>query len=480
MDNKDNYFKSEEFKDILHRYEEAENSGRHEYLGSDELTDIAEYYYNLGKNKESRSTLDYAISLHPGAAMPLVFRGRMALIDDHDVEKAKIYVNQITDQLNLDCLYLHAEIMIAENNSEEADRFLHEKIECIDEDDVPDYILDIAMMFMDYNLPDKAQEWLERSDETDLMDYRETKARIAFARGDYKQSEKIFEQLLDEDPYSGRYWNSLASTQFMSNRINDSITSSEYSIAINPNDEEALLNKANGLFSLGNYVEAAKYYERLGKLCPKEGTAELFIGNCLLNTGKAEEALAHYQKALQLMDKNNVYTIEGLQCLAFTYSQLGMTEKAMEAIDMALQQKGVNENEIMVVRGHILLEHGSIKEAIECFVKALRATAFSHEIFFRIAISVFDCGYPKIAYRMFKAYTEIHDQPGDEGLAYLAACCARMNKKEEYLKYLKQACERNPLEARKIFADDFPIGMDPKDYYDYEVSKDTVNGNDDR
>ena len=81
---------------------------------------------------------------------------------------------------------------------------------------------------------------------------------------------------------------------------------------------------------------------------------------------------------------------------------------------------------------------------------------------------------------MFKAYTEIHDQPGDEGLAYLAACCARMNKKEEYLKYLKQACERNPLEARKIFADDFPIGMDPKDYYDYEVSKDTVNGNDDR
>ena len=54
MDNKDNYFKSEEFKDILHRYEEAENSGRHEYLGSDELTDIAEYYYNLGRNKESR------------------------------------------------------------------------------------------------------------------------------------------------------------------------------------------------------------------------------------------------------------------------------------------------------------------------------------------------------------------------------------------------------------------------------------------
>ena len=75
----------------------------------------------------------------------------------------------------------------------------------------------------------------------------------------------------------------------MSNRINDSITSSEYSIAINPNDEEALLNKANGLFSLGNFKEALKFYERFHQLCPDEGAATMFIGNCLLNIGKTEE-----------------------------------------------------------------------------------------------------------------------------------------------------------------------------------------------
>ena len=221
MDNKETYFNSNEFRELLQRYEHSLQIGRQEYFESEELTDIAEFYYKDNRMDEAISVLDYAIHLHPGAAMPLVFRGRMALIDGNDVELARHYVDMIVDRLDLDCLYLQAEIMIAEKDVDGADRFLRDNLERIDEDDVPDYILDIAMLFVDYGLPDKAAEWLERSDETDLMDYREVKARIAFAHGDYDQSEQIFEKLLDEDPYSGRYWNSLASTQFMSNRIND-------------------------------------------------------------------------------------------------------------------------------------------------------------------------------------------------------------------------------------------------------------------
>ena len=342
MDNKETYFNSNEFRELLQRYEHSLQIGRQEYFESEELTDIAEFYYEDNRMDEAISVLDYAIHLHPGAAMPLVFRGRMALIDGNDVELARHYVDMIVDRLDLDCLYLQAEIMIAEKDVEGADRFLRDNLERIDEDDVPDYILDIAMLFVDYGLPDKAAEWLERSDETDLMDYREVKARIAFAHGDYDQSEQIFEKLLDEDPYSGRYWNSLASTQFMSNRINDSITSSEYSIAINPNDQEALLNKANGLFSLGNFAEAMKYYERFYKLAPDEGAAPLFIGNCLLNMGKAAEALPHYEEALNLLRQHYASTSEVLQCLAFTYSQLGRQDEALASIDEALKLQDAN------------------------------------------------------------------------------------------------------------------------------------------
>ena len=471
MDNKETYFNSNEFRELLQRYEHSLQIGRQEYFESEELTDIAEFYYKDNRMDEAISVLDYAIHLHPGAAMPLVFRGRMALIDGNDVELARHYVDMIVDRLDLDCLYLQAEIMIAEKDVEGADRFLRDNLERIDEDDVPDYILDIAMLFVDYGLPDKAAEWLERSDETDLMDYREVKARIAFAHGDYDQSEQIFEKLLDEDPYSGRYWNSLASTQFMSNRINDSITSSEYSIAINPNDQEALLNKANGLFSLGNFAEAMKYYERFYKLAPDEGAAPLFIGNCLLNMGKAAEALPHYEEALNLLRQHHASTSEVLQCLAFTYSQLGRQDESLASIDEALKLQDANRGEVLVVKGHILLENTRVKEAISCFVEALRSTSFSQDIFFRIAISVYDCGYPAIAYRMFKTYTETNEDNGGDGLAYLASCCLYLNKRDEYLEYLKLACDINPLEARKILGDEFPAGMEPKDYYSYAITR---------
>ena len=307
------------------------------------------------------------------------------------------------------------------------------------------------------------------SDEDDLQDYREIKARIAFAKGDYEQSEQLFEQLLDEDPYSGRYWNSLASTQFMGNRINDSITSSEYSIAINPDDEEALLNKANGLFSLGNFNEALKFYERFHQLCPEEGAATMFIGNCLLNIGQTEKALEYYKKALEALKKQNLGTTEVLQCLAFTYSQLDQRDEALACIDEAMKQPDANKDEITIVRGHIQLEHGHVKEAIRCFLGALQSTSFSHDIFFRIAISVYDCGYPAIAYRMFKSYTDMHDNPGDEGMAYLAACLKTLNKKAEYLECLKTACQRNPAETKKVLGEFYPETLDPKDYYDYEV-----------
>ena len=471
MDNKDDYFKSQEFKDILQRYEQSQRNHTPEYFGSDELADIAEYYYNEGKRNVAVDVLDYAINLHPGAAMPLVFRARMALIDDKNIAKAKYYAGQITDTYDLDCLYLKAEIMIAEDRTADANAFLHQAMERIDEDDVPDYVLDVAMMFIDYNLADLADEWLHMSDEDDLQDYREVKARIAFARGDYEQSEKIFEQLLDDDPYSGRYWNSLASTQFMGNRINDAITSSEFSIAINPNDEEALLNKANGLFSLGNFKEALKYYGRFHKLCPDEGSATMFMGNCLLNMSQPDEAITYYEEALRTLKQQNLGTTEVLQCMAFTYSLLNRNDEALACLDEAMQQPDANKDEIAVVRGHIHLEHGHVKEAIRCFLGALHGTAFSHDIFFRIAISVYDCGYPAIAYRMFKAYTDIHSNDGDEGMAYLAACQRTLGRHNDYMQSLQTACQRNPAEARKVLGEFFPAGMEPKDYYSYELSK---------
>ena len=217
MTDRDKHFNSAEFQDILKKYEDSQRLHKNVYLESDELTDIAEFYYKNGNNSRAVEVLDYAIALHPGASLPLVFRARTALLDENNAEKAKFYARQITDQLDLDCIYLKAEIMISEGKEDNADKYLHECMPKIDEDDVPDYVLDVSTLYMDYNLTDKASEWLDMSDEPELADYRELKGRIAFGEGKYEESERIFESLLDEDPYSTNLWNNLASTQYMRN-----------------------------------------------------------------------------------------------------------------------------------------------------------------------------------------------------------------------------------------------------------------------
>ena len=239
--------------------------------------------------------------MYPTATIPLSFKARLALFCNDNPQLADEIAEMIVDKTDLDYLYLKAEIMIVDNRAAEADDFLQSQYdEIISQEDREDYVLDVAALFSDYEETEYVEKWLSRSTKTEDNDYKELRARVLKSRGKYKESESILNELLDANPYSGPYWNQLAQTQLLRNDIKDSITSSEYSIAINPDDEEAVLNKANGLFSLGNYEEALKYYERYKKLCHNQDTTvvDVTIGHIHLMQGNASEAQRYYHLAL--------------------------------------------------------------------------------------------------------------------------------------------------------------------------------------
>ncbi|MBQ6652859.1 MAG: tetratricopeptide repeat protein [Prevotella sp.] len=475
----DRYYSSEEFKTLLRRYEAAVNNGGTVYMEPDELTDIAEYYYGNGKAEQALATIDYALSIFPDATAPLVFKARHALASSGDTKRARDYIERITDTTDLDYIYLCAEVLINEGRTDEANNYLRERYEQIDDEtDRADYVLDVATIYADYDMPDKAKEWLARSEETHLADYKELEGRIAISQGLYEKSEHIFNQLLDEDPYSTPYWNHLASSQIRLGHISDSITSSEYSIAINPNDEEAILNKANGLYALTNYDEALHYYQRFTKLCPEEDTGYLLQALTLINLGQPEKAVdllrQAEQKALprfrQEGGKGTSNLLEIYQELAVTLSHLNQLDEALTYIDKAEQLKEADPNIMLVVRGHLMLEHGKVEEAYELFQKAIRQSASAPEVYLHIAISLYDCGYLQLASRLLQLLIFNPQYPEwNEGYAYLAACHKELGHYNLYLHYLKTACEKNPEEARNVFFDDFPPELPPEEYYNFII-----------
>ncbi|WP_306303727.1 tetratricopeptide repeat protein [Prevotella dentasini] len=272
------------------------------FLDADELTDIAEYYRAIGKNEEADEVAEYTLSIFPGATGPLAFKARLALLIEDNPKKADELAEQIADKTDLDYFYLKAEILLATYRAEEANDFLEETFSnAVDEDDREDYILDAALLFADYNEIDYAEHWTRRSTLTDDNDYKELQGRILKGHGKYAESEKIFNELLDANPYAGPYWNQLAQNQFLRNNIQASIDSSEFAIAINPNDDEALLNKANGLFSLGNYDEALKYYMRYKEISPSSDTSliDVTIGHLYLLKNDIAKALQYYQESVR-------------------------------------------------------------------------------------------------------------------------------------------------------------------------------------
>lgn len=244
-----------------------------------------------------------------------------------------------------------------------------------------------------------------RSSGNDSPDFKELMGHVMFGLGKFKDSQRIFNELLDKNPYSTHYWNALASAQFMNEDYGDSITSSEYAIAIDPTDTDGLINKANGLFRLNNYEEAFDYYQRYHALMPDNDFCELQLGVCLLNMNRTEESIGHLQKAAKLTYEGSPNQIQIYQELAFAFSAANKLDDALACID-STQALDCDHADMEVLRGHILLENQKTEQAEAAFRTAISESGNSPQILLRIIVSLYDNKYLKAAYTMFLKFSK--------------------------------------------------------------------------
>lgn len=465
MQYNEDYFNSEDFKELLDSYETALQAGEQPFMDADDLVDLADYYNYNGEGDKAAEAIERALDLYPDSTLPNVFKAREALAMG-DCELAHHYAEAIGDHDDPDYHYLTAEIMIAEGNIEEADNYLRQYAKSVNEDEWEDFIKDCANLYVDYGVNDKAYQWMMRSKGDDSSDFKELMARTLLGLGKYKDSEKLFNELIDRDPYSSHYWNALATAQFMDEDYSNAITSSEYAIAINPNDPDGLSSKANGLFRLGNYEEALEYFRRLENLMPDDDVILLDEGVCLVNLGRHEEAVSYLEHALSVADDESEVLPQIYLELAFCYSNMKQPSKALEMIDAAMELPG-DTTDLMVIRGHILLENGMLEEAEETFKDAIRQSDNSPSVLLRIIVSLYDNRYVNSSYEMFKKFFEVVDVYApdfNKGHAYMALCCHDLGKNDEFLEYLQKSVEINPREAKLVLGFLFPEGMEPSEY----------------
>jgi tetratricopeptide (TPR) repeat protein len=388
----------------------------------------------------------------------------------NNFDTAEEYAEKIEAVDTAEAIYLKGEIMISQGNTEEADQYFIDQMKEVMQDELMDYVYDVANIFSDYNLNDKAFQWMARSQGDDSDSFKELMAHTLFGLGKYKDSERIFNELIDHDPYSIRYWNALASAQFMREDYSAAITSSEYAIAIDPKDPESLLSKANCLYNLQNYEEALDYFLRYSEQADEDEFGYLYQGTCLINLGRYQEAVSILKKALDTAPPDSQYLPEIYQELAFGYSELGKTENALHYLDQT-QSLDCDHANMEIIKGHILLANKQSEEASEAFRVALKLSDNSPRTMLRIIVSLYDNQYTQTSYTFLKHLLAEMDEDWNEGFSYMALCCRDLGKEKEFLHYLRLASEKNPKEAKTVLSGLFPAGLDPKEYYHYILNR---------
>lgn len=465
----DDYFDSEEFRQLLDEYEQARNAGEPVFLDADELTDIADYYQMTGQVDDADDAIGFALSLSPGATAAIAYKVREALYEGQP-DEARRWLEQMTDKSEPDYAYCYAEILLQEGREDEADAYFRRQFRDVPPDEYQDFVIDVASIFSDYGYSEKAMEWMARAHHEDTSDFKELMARTLFGLGKYKDSEKLFNELIDRDPFSTRYWNALASAQYMNEDYDASVTSSEYAIAIDPDDPEGLLSKANGLFRLENYEEAEKYFSRYVEKVPDDEFALMEQGTCLINMDRSDDALAVLHRAVEVAPPDSPYLPDIYQELAFAYSEQDETDLALDYLNKT-EQQDCDHTQIEVIRGHILLAAGRLDESEVVFRNAVLNSDNAPRTLLRIIVSLYDNRYLEACHKLFLQFFTIVDDDWSEGYAYMALCCYDLKRYDEFLHYLNVACQKNPKEARLVLHHLFPEEVKPEDYYEFIKEK---------
>ena len=469
MNSYDDFFDDDEFREMLDDYERAVKSGQEVFMDADDLADIADHYQLEGRYDDAQKALERALELEPDSVVALNYMIQNA-IDNEDYRAAEKYLKRIEDHSLPEYTYSRVEIWVAQGRVKEADKYLRECLKTIEPDEYQDFVLDAANIYSNYGYGEEAMQWMMRAKQENTEDFKELMARTLFGLGKYDDSERIFNELLDKNPFQKRYWTALANTQFMKEDYGAAISSSEYAIAIDPKDAEGILSKANGLYQLENYEEALNFYKRYEEQEPDDEFGLLHQGSCLINMGRFEEAVDMLKKADKKAPEDSPYRIEIYQELAFANSELKKPGTALKYIEK-MQELSENPSDAYVFKGHILLANNRIAEAEEAFKDAIRTSDNSQRTVMRIIVSFYDNRFVEPAYKMFLNYFEEISPDCNEGYAYMALCCYDLNRYDEFLDYLKTACDKNPQEARSALAHLFPQGTKPQEYYDYMKKK---------
>jgi len=437
-----NFEQDKEFKQALAQYEEMKAEERTGYFDADQLADFAEYYASLQQYGNAFEVIDYALSIHPANTEVLVIKAHI-FIDLGKIKEAKDILASISESYDRDVKMLKAELLIMDKKIEEADALIQEMMSQ-DDNDEEDNLLDIAYLYTDSDLPEKALPWFEKAFKAN-PENEEIRMSLAECYGECKQMEKgadLYNQLLDKDPYSVKYWFDLGRFYYTAEEFNKALEAYEFALTIDTNHPGSILMTAHCYYKLENFEKSCEYYERYEKLDPKSGMTVFFIGLCYFNLKKYEKCIEKFIETLDINQGLSPDTIDINTYIALSYSELGLLDEAINYIDLAINEDDTCTDSYLN-KGKIYLNFSDREKAAISFGEAIKINPEDPKTFSEMGAIYFENKIYDLALKCFET-VESYSPGYDNNYISLAYASAALGELEDFNYYFIQATKQNP------------------------------------
>lgn len=315
------FFQSPEFQSSLAAYERMAAGGQKADLDAESLTDVAEYYSLMRRPEEARRCIKYALSLYPDSIDPKIFLSREEMFRGNMSEAMRICKSIGADD-DREVMFLRAELLLHEGKTEQAFKAFLRHYRGIEEDqEAAECACDFADLCKDYSYDNMGMQVVSQVcvDYPDYLPGQALKAEFYSTYGDYDKAEVILKRIIREDPFCIHYWAMLAQNYMWGNNLTDATDATDYALAIDPDNIEALNARACVLHELEQYDEAHQLFERLLKAFPNDSQMRMLDAQCAIELGL-------YGKAIERLELDVISPhLHGhaLSCLAFCHYQLG-------------------------------------------------------------------------------------------------------------------------------------------------------------
>jgi len=173
-------------------------------------------------------------------------------------------------------------------------------------------------------------------------------------------------------------------------------------IARNPNAWLAHNNLGNTFLEKGQLDEAIAHYQKALQLKPDYANAYYNLGNALLRKGQLDEAITQYQEALQLNPDNAQARVN----FGTALSQEGKLDEAITQFQQAAQIEPNNE-ETHNNLGAALLQKGAVDEAVAQFQQAAQIEPNNEETHNNLGAALLQKGRVAEAIAQFRQALQI-------------------------------------------------------------------------